>query len=360
MDAAAWIGRARLGSRPPSAALGHWRRFCQRHRLPTWLSRRPRLSPREQTQLEDQLVCFLEHLCINTTLRTDTIASYLSGIASRISAAVGESVRGLHGERMWFLRTTLAKLRSLDASRKGFKQPATTSILSGILADGTLEPAVRAACCLAFVCLLRAADYTSGSRTSFRRLVDLHHDDVSFSEVTLSDGSTVDVIRTRVRSAKSDRYNTGSVSSVAFPRSHDGASDALFSCVREYFLTVEPSLPGSAGARPAFRLRDGRHVIRADVADAIKRAATAAGLPPADFSTHSLRIAAAVALADADIPAADIKIAGRWASTAFLQYIRTTVVRDVRIGGALSRRVAADTVPTTSAPRRKRGRTVSA
>ncbi len=62
----------------------------------------------------------------------------------------------------------------------------------------------------------------------------------------------------------------------------------------------------------------------------------AAGLDPARYSAHSVRIGAAVAMADAGVDAATIKTVGRWRSATFLQYLRMTSDRLVAVADAVA------------------------
>ena len=55
----------------------------------------------------------------------------------------------------------------------------------------------------------------------------------------------------------------------------------------------------------------------------VRSALTQAGVPVAGYTGHSFRIGAAMAAAEAGIPDSVIQALGRWASPAFLRYIRT-------------------------------------
>ena len=74
---------------------------------------------------------------------------------------------------------------------------------------------------------------------------------------------------------------------------------------------------------PLFRFQDGSTLTKNMLITHVKRAVSAAGLNPHLYSGHSFRIGAATAAAQAGIPDHQIKMLGRWESSAYLLYIRT-------------------------------------
>ena len=83
------------------------------------------------------------------------------------------------------------------------------------------------------------------------------------------------------------------------------------------FLRRRPPLTG-----PLFIHLNHKPIARAAVSKILRRAATAAGYDPQDFSPHSLRVGRATDLAWDGVPEHIIKKTGRWNSNAYLQYLR--------------------------------------
>ncbi len=141
-----------------------------------------------------------------------------------------------------------------------------------------------------------------------------------------------------VRSSKADRFNVGEDAFAAAGSDALNASRALPDSGVDPVLFVQEYLrrfPAPASA-PAFSLRSGQPVSPADFRRAIKQAVRAAGLNPSRYSAHSVRIGAAVAMADAGVSVATIKAIGRWRSATFLRYLRMTSDRLVAVADAVA------------------------
>ncbi len=81
---------------------------------------------------------------------------------------------------------------------------------------------------------------------------------------------------------------------------------------------------------------DGWELSYAKLNAAIKKLATVFGLDPKRYSSHSLRIGGASALAAAGAPDYIIQLMGRWKSTAFLKYIRLATATNKRAISSLT------------------------
>ena len=84
------------------------------------------------------------------------------------------------------------------------------------------------------------------------------------------------------------------------------------------YMAVRGQQPG-----PFFCKQGGKPLTKPQFVAEVKRALTEAALDQRAFSSHSFRIRAVTAAAQAGIPDSAIQTLGRWNSAAFLSYIRT-------------------------------------
>ena len=85
--------------------------------------------------------------------------------------------------------------------------------------------------------------------------------------------------------------------------------------LKEY---LEIRSPGSE----TFNDISGKTATRRFISEKLKLIVSRAGLDPANYNTHSLRIGRTTDLAKAGVPEAIIRETGRWDSDAFKRYIR--------------------------------------
>ena len=86
----------------------------------------------------------------------------------------------------------------------------------------------------------------------------------------------------------------------------------------------DPVPAGEESCTPLFRWRSGKPLLYKDVAVTVKNLMQRIGECPVRYSTHSLRIGGATALADAGCPDVIIQTMGRWSSTCYRLYCRTS------------------------------------
>ena len=82
------------------------------------------------------------------------------------------------------------------------------------------------------------------------------------------------------------------------------------------YLSVRPSEPGSL-----FMYQDGCPLSRVDLVAAVCQAD---GLDVSRFNGHSFRIGAATTAAQVGVPTSVIQSLGRWKSSSFMTYVRTS------------------------------------
>ena len=103
----------------------------------------------------------------------------------------------------------------------------------------------------------------------------------------------------------------------------------------EQWLEVRRAL-GIAADAPLFCWPDGRGMTVAELRALVKRVMKAAGLDPALFGAHSLRIGGATAALAAGIPPALIRLMGRWSSDIYEIYTRLSLEAAINVGRAIA------------------------
>ena len=172
-----------------------------------------------------------------------------------------------------------------------------------------------AACCLGLFGFLRIAEFTAISSS------DPAPNIVSISDIYRADGYPPGFIRIYLRQSKT--YPFGNGVQIYLGRTDNAICPvaALLS-----FIAVRP--PHLSG--PLLRFPNGSTLTRAILVTQVKRALTASGIDSSRYSGHSFRIGAATTAAAAGIPDHQIKMLGRWESSAFTLYVRTPPPRPPR------------------------------
>jgi len=188
---------------------------------------------------------------------------------------------------------------------------------------------------MAYTGLLRFSEYADTRKPGTQHFI--RADDVQFTVTNKATGRITKVSGSRahttspedtlhsvtftVPSAKNDKFGTGHRFTYETLQTDDTVS--AFDIARDMFKFAKRAKPRSADP---FLSIDGRTQIRYDKFSAtLKRMVTIQGFDPEKFSTHSLRIGGATALAAAGVPDSTIQTLGRWKSLAFLEYIRTSI-----------------------------------
>jgi hypothetical protein len=167
------------------------------------------------------------------------------------------------------------------------------------------------------------SDYTSPSGARFDPLRTLTRADIGFNT---DDG----VIRLHLKTHKTDTHHRGTDVYLA----DDGTRTSAYALLTDY-IAVWDATHRDPGL-PLFITTTGVYVTRTIISNALKAAAAHHGIDPTYISSHSIRIAAAQALADTGMPDYMIQAAGRWASCAFQTYTRHSVRRVHAVGGVLN------------------------
>ena len=188
--------------------------------------------------------------------------------------------------------------------------------------------AIATAMVLAFVCLLRISEYTRSNNNHFMRAEDVvfvvcdsFGENLFVHSTNIHRYCLVEVIEVvvTVRSAKNDTAGEGHRFCFAKKAGDSEMAFDLVSVLYEWACVARPSKGQMFFSAPATKFE-----LKADhMNSALKKVAIAFDFPGGlHFSSHSLRIGGASALAAAGVPDYITQKTGRWKSLAFLQYIR--------------------------------------
>ena len=159
---------------------------------------------------------------------------------------------------------------------------------------------------LAFYGFLWASEYSCPTRRKYKSSTHLLLEDITTNRRSLS---------ARLKRSKTDRFGKSATVLI-------GATGSCTCPVRAMgkFLAARWLQPPG----PLFMLKSGDFLTRTDISRTTKHLLHAAGIDPEPYSSHSYRIGAATAAADAGLPDHLIKTLGRWRSNAYQTYIRTS------------------------------------
>ena len=210
------------------------------------------------------------------------------------------------------LRRVIQGIRRSASRSRPPRRPITRPILQAIhaiLAHAT--PATDAlmfwaACCVAFFGFLRVSEFTSTSPFDLTR-------HLSFFDAQFLPGSPSPALRLRIKSSKTDQLRQGCFVYIGRSGHSICAVDTLLA-----YVNLRGSSPG-----PLFQWQTGNPLTPAQVNACLKDLVSRAGFS-GNYSSHSFRIGAATAAAEAGIPAHLIQTLGRWSSSAYLLYVHSS------------------------------------
>ena len=211
------------------------------------------------------------------------------------------------------------------------RRPLTTELLSAIKTalghSGSFhtpdKPALWAAITLGFYGFLRGGEVTTTHSHTYNPTHHLLRRDIQVS----ADHSHYTVL---IKASKTDPYKCSTQVTVAATHTNTCPVQAMQSFLKR---------SNHRSSLPLFTLSSGRYLTLPMLTTAIRTLLQAAGLTPqqaAQYSSHSLRIGAATAAAEAGLPTWLIQRAGRWKSDAYKSYIRSPQRALLTVAPALS------------------------
>lgn len=262
------------------------------------------------------VLCYFVVFLAQQGLAPATIKTYLAAVRhAQITRGLPEIRQGTL-PRLQLIRTGISRERARQGCSSCPRLPITTDILRR-LREVWLSPATPsrfndimmwAAASSCFFGFFRSREITVPSTTAFDAAVHLAWGDVA------TDGTTPpSLVRVFLKRSKTDQFGRGAELFMGSTGNELCPVGAIVSYSRRR---------GSA-AGPFFLCEDSSPLTKARFVENVKNALVRTGVPSEGYSGHSSRIGAATAAARAGIQDSTIQALGRWASTAFLRYIRT-------------------------------------
>ena len=193
--------------------------------------------------------------------------------------------------------------------------PITLQLLQNIHAQLSQQPhhynniLTWAACCLAFFGFLRVSEFTTPSDTQYDK--DCH---LSIDDISIDSRDNPQLLKVTLKQSKTDPFRKG-------VDLYLGATGTTIYPVRGLlpYLALRGHHKG-----PLFILKDGRYLTRQRLCSLLDSLLTTLQIDTRKYNTHSFRVGAATPARQANIPDALIQLMGRWKSSAYLTYIKTS------------------------------------
>ena len=185
-----------------------------------------------------------------------------------------------------------------------------------------------AAATMCFFGFLRAGEVVVPSESGFDPSSHLAYGDVQADNL-----STPQFLEVRIKASKTDPFRHG----VSVNLGRTAGELCPVASILDYMVRQ------GARSGPFFTFADGRFLTREHFVSAVRAALTTAGLNCSLYAGHSFRIGAATTAAQRGIQDSLIKSLGRWESSAYMVYIRTScdtlcsVARTLVGGGGMAR-----------------------
>ena len=166
-----------------------------------------------------------------------------------------------------------------------------------------------AACCIAFFGFLRCSEFTVPSTHDYDPSVHLSPEDL-----TIDSRDSPSVLQVHIKQSKANPFCKG----VRLVLGKTDADVCPLKAILPY-MVIRGNTPG-----PFFLMADRQLLTRQVFHNHSSNFLRQLGLPAADYNTHSFRIGAATTAKEVGISDTHIQMLGRWRSSAYQQYIRTS------------------------------------
>lgn len=137
---------------------------------------------------------------------------------------------------------------------------------------------------------------------------------VAAGDVAVDDHRNPTMIKIHLRHSKTDQFGRG----VDIYLGKTGDDLCPVSALLAY-LAIRGGEPG-----PLFKMENGRFLTKEQFISQVRSALTVLGYDSATYAGHSFRIGAATTVAEQGIEDSVIKMLGRWESSAYQLYVRTS------------------------------------
>ena len=212
------------------------------------------------------------------------------------------------------------RVHAYNSSNQRCRQPITLEVLqtllrllksSGCHLNQRDQHMLSAAFILAFYGLLRISEFTVPSKRAFDPRRHTTMADISWGSrhYTLT-----------VKYCKTDQLGRGHT--LYIPKGR--GITCPFKAMHRYCSHISKTGTRADNYAPLFRFKSGEPLTRSNFLTHLRRFLALAGYSPSAFNTHSFRIGAATTASQAGIPTSQIKLLGRWRSSAYLCYTRSS------------------------------------
>ena len=263
---------------------------------------------------EDTLLTFVSYLA-QQGLTHQSIKVYLSAVRNlHVSAGLHEQFSRQLTPRLELVLKGIKKEKSKTSSPAG-RLPITIEVMQKMKAVLVCSTAqyddvlLWAAGCLAFFGFLRCGEFTVPSQSEYDP--DSH---LSLTDIALDNKVNPSLIQVRIKQSKTDPFRQGV--DIYLGRTGKGIICPIQAIVP--YLMKRGAQPG-----PLFILSDGSYLTRLRFASSITSVLQRVGINSKQYNTHSFRIGAATTAKEAGISDVEIKMLGRWKSSAYQLYVRT-------------------------------------
>ena len=281
------------------AGISKFKKFCDHHK-------RLALSADKETVLYFAAA-------LSRSLSPATVKVYLSS-TSAWHQLQGYTSPTKHSSILRLIMKGAKKRYAHVSHRRPTRQPLTTNVLMDVIRQLRAhichlckhdKRMLAAAFTLAFFGLLRVSEFTVPSKHSFDP-----HKHASLTSIRWGHNYFVFTIK----SSKTDQFRHGQA--VYIVKSDNDLCP--FTAMHQYLKYC-----GTKREVPLFKFRSGHPLTRHSCLKHLRSILTAAGYQPLAFNTHSFRIGAATSAAQAGMSTSQIKLLGRWRSSAYQRYTRT-------------------------------------
>jgi len=165
-------------------------------------------------------------------------------------------------------------------------------------------------------------------------------------DVTMGENEGTPYYHAKMRKRKDLRVLRGKHADVYIAGAKQGAPRPFLDAVQSMrrWLAARRAR-GVAENRPLFCHGDGRAITVAQVREMVRKCMAAAGLDPAHYGAHSLRIGGATAALAAGVSPSLIRLMGRWSSDIYEIYCRMTLQSALGVGSSISSAMVSAATP---------------
>lgn len=241
-----------------------------------------------------------------------TIKSYLAAIRFE---QIAQNLGNPNIHLMPRLEYVLKGIKRSTGTRTRPRLPITPDILCNIRPIWQNLPSKHnghmlwAASSLCFFGFLRSGEIVAPKQHEFDPEVTL-----CYSDIQVDSKIKPTMIRVHIKASKTDPFRQG----VSLYLGATGMQLCPVMAVLTY-MVVRGNSPG-----PLFHWENGNYLTREAFVNSLREALAPAGYPPEKYAGHSFRIGAATTAAKCGIPDSLIQTLGRWQSSAYTRYIRTS------------------------------------